>query len=564
MTAPAKSKSAKAGKRGGVLSKISASLGLSRAQWEREYVAPAQTINESDLYRFGNGLTSSATLLGRGKKAARTRQVLYEKWMRMEGDPIVSSAVKLLVTAALGGHETTGDCVFIEENADLEGVKKFKKIIEDVQKLAPLFNRCAFTMAYTAVVYGDSYARIYSNDTDGVTSLSTDELFRPQLVQAFERGGRTIGYAVTVGERNFERLNCIQMGRMMLQRAQWIPQFGIVEKSFQGHVAEDDPEKLDIMPAMVGGSLLYNAEEPYDNLAASLIGLVGQRWIDSIDEQLITLNLEGTDPAQQTRILDGVKSMLQQSKLYAQKCVEQGTPNLERIRYVIPTFNEKQVLNVMPAGQSGRANNITIDDIMVHARLLAGALGVDLSMIGFADQLSGGLGEGGFFRVSALIAESSRVIRNALEAFINSVIDIHTLRKFGMVFKEGERPWNVNFFGSISARESEEAHTRADSMNAGAILVQTMQAGKELGFNKEIGKDFLMKQMKLDEPQAELYAKVFEQQAEGGGDPFGGGGGGGGMNPGGFPNMPKMARTGGTEGGGQQPPEESAGTEEEA
>ena len=40
---------------------------------------------------------------------------------------------------------------------------------------------------------------------------------------------------------------------------------------------------------------------------------------------------------------------------------------------------------------------MSIDDIMLHAKLLAGALGVDLSMLGFADTLAGGLGEGGFF-----------------------------------------------------------------------------------------------------------------------------------------------------------------------
>ena len=125
-------------------------------------------------------------------------------------------------------------------------------------------------------------------------------------------------------------------------------------------------------------------------------------------------------------------------------------------------------------GQTGRAATISIEDVLLHARLLSGALGVDLSMLGFADQLSGGLGEGGFFRVSAQAAERARVIRVALAEFFNHVIDIHTMRRYGVVFSPTERPWVINFFGSISALESEKQRTRADSMNAGMLLVQSL------------------------------------------------------------------------------------------
>jgi hypothetical protein len=57
-------------------------------------------------------------------------------------------------------------------------------------------------------------------------------------------------------------------------------------------------------------------------------------------------------------------------------------------------------------GAPGRAATISIEDVMLHARMLAGALGVDLSMLVFADQLSGGAWRGGFFRVSAQAADA--------------------------------------------------------------------------------------------------------------------------------------------------------------
>lgn len=509
-----------------------ARFGLSRKRWASTHVAPVKEIDQSDTYLYGAGTTTVASLLGSGSRGARSRQIIYEKWMRMEGDPVISSALQLLVTSALGGHETSGDLVFVEKTAEAKKDKRLAAIADEIASdLAPLFNRVAFQMAYTGAAYGDSYARIYT-DARGVVDLHSDEMVRPQLVQPFERGSRTIGFAVSLGERNFERLDVSQLARLKMPRTQWIPQFGVVEKSLKGAITENDIDNLPIMPSMVGGSLLYNAEEPYDNLTASLLGLVGQRWMDSIDEQMVAVNLESMTLEQQERFVESVKGMLLASKNYAEQAVKRGRPIMERIRHIIPVFNEKQLTNIGPGngGQTGRAATISIEDVLLHARLLSGALGVDLSMLGFADQLSGGLGEGGFFRVSAQAAERARVIRVALAEFFNHVIDIHTYRRYGIVFNVKERPWEINFFGSISALEAEKQRTRADSMNGGMLLVQAMQMLKEMGASKDIMTEFLVKTMMLDEDQAKLYAAIVDAKPQDDGGGFGGGGNGGGLD----------------------------------
>lgn len=507
------------GKSSGFLSRFSP------RRWFNENVAPAQQITQADTTLFGAGVTTVASLLGQGRRAARSRQLIYEKWMRMEADPIISSAISVLVTAALGGHETTGDIIFIEkkpiarENAELE-----KMVDEIAADLSPLFNQIAYTMAFTGAIYGDAYARIYL-DERGVIDLLSDEMVRPQLVQPFERGGKTIGFAVSVGDRNFERLDITQMARMKMPRTQWIPQFGVVEKSLRLGITEDDLTKAPILPSMVGGSFLYRAEEPYDNLYFSLLGLVGQRWMDSIDEQMLMVNTANMTQDQRTKLLGSVIQMLTRSKELAEDAVKSGRPVLSRIRHLIPIFNEKQAPTLTPAGGgAGRTSPITIDDVMLHARLLAGSLGVDLSMIGFADQMSGGLGEGGFFRVSAQAAERARVIRTSLEAFFDSVINIHTLKRYKRVFSYQEKPWDVNFYSTISALEAEKQRTRLDAVNSGSLLAQTIQLVKDMGADKEFMETFLCKTMQLDEDQAKLYAKIVDQKPpqDAGEDPMGG------------------------------------------
>lgn len=503
-----------------------ARLGILGRKWRKENVTPSQDIDEGDTVLYGAGMTTAAVLLGAGRKKARSRQIIYEKWTVMESDPIISSALMLLCTSALGGHETSGDLVFIEESPVVAEQPKLKTVVEELSaSLSPLFNKIAYQIAYTGCVYGDSYARIYTRPREGVIEITSDELIRPQLVQPFEKAGRTVGYAVYVGPRNFERLDVTQLARFKMPRTQWIPQLGVIEKSMDLVLQENNYESVQMLPSLVGGSLLYNAEEPWEHLIASLLGLVGQRWIDSIDEQILTVNLESTTKEQQKQYLESVKRLLTTSKQYAEQAVKQGSPILERIRHIIPVYNEKQMTQIMGPMGNGRTSNISIDDIMLHARLLAGALGVDLSMIGFADQMSGGLGEGGFFRTSAQVAERARVIRVALTDFFNSVIDIHTLAKYGIVFEPKNRPWKLNYYGSISALEAERARTKNDAMNAGGILVQTMQVFKDMGADKEMMRDFLCKTMQLDEEQAELYSRIVEvkkDEEEGGnGSPFG-------------------------------------------
>jgi len=491
-------------------------MGMSAKQWISAFVAPGKTITPADTFKFGvSGVTTVATLLGSGRRSARQRQMIYEKWAAMEADPIVSSALLLLVTSALGGSETSGDIVYIEARPDARHDRQKQNIVTEISAtLSPLFNQKAFQMAYTGCVFGDAYARIYA-DASGVRDMYADELVRPPLVQPFERGSQTVGYSVSVGKNSMERLDITQMARLKMPRTQWVPQHGVVEKSLHVAIAENDVEALPILPGMAGGSLLYNAEEPWENLCAALLGLVGQRWMDSIDEQIITANMEAMNQPQQEQFVQSVVDMVRRSKQLAENAVKNGRPLMERIRSVVPIWGEKGNVQIIPAngGTSGRSATITIDDVMVHARLLSGALGVDLSMIGFADQMSGGLGEGGFFRASAQAAERARIIRIALEDFFNQVIDIHTLNRYGRVFAAHERPWDIQFYGSISALDAEQQRTRLEAATTAANILQAMMQMKELGMSKDMMRLFLTKTLQMDEDQADIYCQLAQSNS---------------------------------------------------
>lgn len=483
-------------------------FGRKSSKVRREFELAADEITSSDVNMYGTGVTSIASLMHSGDSMARTRQEIYDYWSYMESNPIISTALKLLVTAALGGHESNGNIVFIETRPNYKDKRGLYIIDELRNEILPLLNEIAFSSSYTALVFGDSYARVYSNK-NGVTDLYIDEMVRPSLVQPFERGSRTVGYAVSSSKRDFYRLNALQMARMKMPRTQWIPQTGVLEKSLRFDLEIDEASDLPIFPAMVGGSYLYTAEKPFFNLNAALVGLVGQRLMDSIDEQMVGVNLSSMNKDQQKIFLKSITDMLERSRRIAESAIKTNRPVLERIRHLVPTFSEKQVTQITGGMTgSGRAAQFNIEDVMLHARMLASTFGTDLSMIGFADQMSGGLGEGGFFRTSAQIGENSRIIRSSITKYFNSIVDIHTIKKYGFLYEPNYRPFNFNFYSCISSAESELQRNRTEAANSSLMLIQAIQQFKDMGADYEMMYQLLTKNMLIDEDLARLYSEI--------------------------------------------------------
>lgn len=492
-------------------------------------------VDDVDQSGFGYADTlTTASLMGSGVVNARPRQAIYMKYQQMMADPVISGALRIHVTAALGGHETSGDVVFIEPTVQARGNAQAEKLVTEIgRELAPLLNRIAVTVTYNGVGFGDAYARLYTQKGKGVTDISVDEMMLPPLIQPYEVGNKTVVCEVAVGRKMREKLVMDQIARLKMPRMIYTAQPLAVEKAWRTHITENDAEKLPVMPSLAGGSFLAEAEGQYDKFVAAMQGLVGQRVLDSIDESMFTVETGGMTKEQQQTFTTSVIKMLTKSKSVADEAVKTGLPFLGRIRHILPVANTKQLVQVQGMNTGGgRAGTISIDDVMLHAKLLSGALGVDLSMLGFADMMSGGLGDGGFFRTSVQAAERSRTIRIALSEFFNHIIDVHMMYRYGHTFPADERPWQVNFYGSISALETERERTSQSALNAAMLLVQVLTMAKDAGLDEPSTAHLLERVAKLEKEDAKMYAKSIAKakaeakadlQAEQGGG-FGGGG----------------------------------------
>ncbi|SER36088.1 MULTISPECIES: hypothetical protein [Pseudomonas] len=489
-------------------------------------VESAQNI-ETDAIAYGYDGVTVSMLLGSGKNPARSRATIYEKYHLMMGDPIISTALRAHVTQALGGHETSGDTIFLEPKKDVSGALK-KQVEEIARALLPLLNRDAHTIAFKAAGFGDSYARLISKKGVGVTEMYTGDMILPPLVQPYERGNTTTGYLVTASTKKIsERFTVKQMARCKMARMGWVPQVKAQEIAQVIALAKDNVEEWPHVPSLVGGSFLEAAETPYDRLSTSLLGLVSNRILGSIDESLMTVNMSGMSLENRNMLMASLGNLLKASKERTRKLIEEGKFSTERITHVLPVDNEKQLTQVQSFQGSAGSSTISIEDVMLQAKLLAGALGIDLALLGFADQLAGGLGEGGFFRTSVQAAERSEIIRTALTEFIHHVVDVHCFDRYGYVFDPSDRPYAINFYGATSALEREQQESRERATNSTALLVQIMQQIRELGLPRKTVVQLFATSMQYDNDYAETLAEGIENakppEPPGGQGGFGGG-----------------------------------------
>lgn len=432
--------------------------------------------------------------LGTGEQhAQRTRQDIYRRWQTMQTDPQIAEGLSLHVTAALGGHESTGEMIFISPHERVRGVgaraKSLRQKVENAAKqLTPLLNRHAFGLARQAIAYGDSYARIYTSKQHGVVDLMNNERTHPPLIQSFVQGDKTVGFFVLEmdnWERAIARLSPMQMLRVKMPRIEYIPQVPLTAfKEGAKLINIDQSYELPVLPDLVGGSFLYPIEQAWQDLIISMSGLNNQQIADSVKQAFLMVNMDGMPPDQRKRYAQGLTQVLQGYRDRIKEAFGGGEALYGTAYHILPTWGEKQTIT--PVGDlSQRTAPLSSETLMVNMRRIAGGLGLDLSLMGWADMLTGGLGDGAAFHTSAQIMRRSMLIRTALIDAFDSLMALHFGLVYGEYFHQGQYPWRFDFYSDQSAAATEALSNRQARMNMMIMKAQALQSLKELNLSSE-------------------------------------------------------------------------------
>ena len=449
------------------------------------------------------------------EKAPRARQQIYTMWDLMTFDPQIAEALSIHVTAALGGHETTGNVVFISPHARIEsGGRRAEQLRRRVEReaaiLAPIINDVAFSLARKAVLFGDSYARILSRPREGVVGLISDRTTASPRILPFEQGGQTVGFHALEDERfdtNITELNRSQMVRVKMPRLEDVPQMPL--KIWKNHqtLKYDDPLHAPILPAEVGGSFLFPIEGAWRDLTIARAGMNNQQIADSVRQAFIAINVEGMPPDQQKKYQAALTKTLKNYRQQVEEAFDGGEALYGTQWHVLPQWGEKQV--VSPIGEmSQRSSPLNDSSLMIAMRRVAGGIGIDLSQVGWADMLAGGIGDGAAFHTSAQMMRRSNFIRPANIKAYNHIMAVHWGLKYGEYFKsEADYPWQFTYYSEQSAAATLAQNNKQAKANTFTMQLQGVAMLQELPLSQGTQKLLLADGIGLDDDIADKISR---------------------------------------------------------
>lgn len=466
-----------------------------------------------------NATSSVADAVNLSAELPSDRLSRYSVLNTMAKSPTISAALNIHIAHALAPSKKTGLSFTIApaDSGDKETIKRCAELTDD---LGEMINTGLPSWTMIMAVFGVSYLRPYAEQGKGITSMESSYYTLPHFVQEFIRGADLVGFG---GDY---LLNPTSMGRIIaepwklvsMKNPYWIPQHNIipVTTGTRGYSLLSEQQDKQLMETQnYGTSFLEHSYEPYMNLCAALASLKATRNNAAKIDRLIALTTNTIDPVNAALYTNNVgQALMRHGQSMAQKSIN-GNYMPTVFNHLIPVMGDgKNGVTIdtqyIPADISG------IEDVMFHLRQLAASLGIDATMLGWADQMSGGLGEGGWTQTAIQAALRGNWIRFAAKTCVHRLIDIHLAYKYGKVYPANARPYLVQFNSMNTAIQEEENRELDARANFVAIISQIMEAIQNSP--KLAGSDTFMRylfteQLRIDEDTLNGMLKEFRATA---------------------------------------------------
>ncbi|ELB2110193.1 hypothetical protein QNZ63_004364 [Vibrio parahaemolyticus] len=408
-------------------------------------------------------------------KLPKDRFMLYPILKEMAEDSTIDAALNLHLGHALSVSNDNGMAVYLHPTDE-----KYAEYVGRLNRelLAPI-NENLMNWTYSTLVYGVNYVRPYTQEGVGITHFEANYYTLPNQIREYERSGELAGFTAEYLQTraNGEQVRLAEPWALIpLKMPIWRPDMDVPPVNYTGQrysLYDDAYSRMPIETQNYGTSILLTCFEAWSMLRQSIAALGASRVNASLIDRMVAVNTDGLDAAGAAEYINMVADQMKQDR---QEVVDRS-----RKLGFIPT-----VINTLLPFMGGAKGGLQIDtfttdpnishieDIMFHLKRLAGTLGVDPSMLGFGDLLSGGLGEGGFFRASIQSALRANQIRAAVVKFVKRAIDIHTIYRDGKVWNDNDMPFEIRFNSLNTAIEQEKADAMESQANYATMLATVL------------------------------------------------------------------------------------------
>lgn len=429
------------------------------------------------------GFTTCGADMSDDLKLPEDRFAKYPFLEEMAKFPTLSDAIDIHLTHALSTDKKTNRSFTIAgKQGKTDKASKANQAIADelMNDLGDVLNREMPGWAKVMCIYGVNYIRPYGTSGAGITSFEGSYYTLPCWVREYVRGSSLAGFTNEWFWRGAEKDKILAepWALVPLKIPYWVPSRTHipVTTGLQGYALMDDPmERLPMETQNYGTSLLETSFGPYQNLLNALKSLKASRNNASKIDRLIGVNTSSLDPVNAAAYINTITTAFKHNADMMKKRAIRGGYTPTVVNNVIPVMGDGKGAMTIDT-QTTTADIGQIEDIMFYLRQLAASVGLDVTLLGWADMMSGGLGDGGFFRTSVQAAMRAQWIRNAVSTFVYRVIDIHLAFKTGKVYLPEERPYEVQFNSLNTAIQEEEQAEQESRANYASIVASILDA----------------------------------------------------------------------------------------
>ena len=463
-----------------------------------------------------DGMTSAADSISLSAELPGERLQKYNILETMAKSPTISTALNIHIAHALAPSKKTGQAFILspKDGSDAEAVSRCEELTAD---LGAMINDGLPSWAMIMAIFGVSYVRPYAEQGRGITGIESSYYTLPHFVQEFYRGSQLVGFSgdYILDTHSLRRVITEPWNLVSMKNHYWTPQHKVIPVSYgtKGYSLLSDQADKPLMETQnYGTSFLEYSYEPYLNLCASLAALKSTRNNAAKIDRLIALTTNTLDPVNAANYTRGVSQALKRhSDLVAQRSINANAiPTV--LNHLIPVMGDgKNGITIdtqsIPADISG------IEDVMFHLRQLAASLGIDATMLGWADQMSGGLGEGGWQQTAIQAALRANWIRQAAQRTIYRLLDIHLAYKYGKVYTETNRPYDVQFNSmntAIQEEENRELDARANFVAVISQIMDQIQNNPKLAGSDAFMRYLFTEQLHIDDDTLNTMIKEFK------------------------------------------------------
>lgn len=458
------------------------------------------------------------------KRLPDDRFAKYLLLQDMSEDPILSGALDMHISHALSVNARTGLCVSIEAKSP-EDAELAQSLMAD---LGEMINSGAPGWCKNMAVFGAHYIRPYAEPGKGIQTIESSWYTMARQIREYVRGGRCAGFTSEYLKEKGAggAIQLVQPWQLVALRIPyWQPKIHLEPVNLTGQqysLYDDLYHRTPTETQDYGTSLLEFCYPAWCDLTEALRSLKGSRYNASRIDRFVTLGLDNLDPVQSANYLNLVGAQLRRDMEAMARSSKRSGLIPTVINRLIPTLSgTKGGVNIDTQVISPDIQHI--EDVMFHLKRMSGGLGIDPSMLGWGDLLSGGLGDGGFFRTSIQAAQRANWIRMGLRQAIDRLIDIHMANKYGKIFPAGQaRPIAIKFHSLNTAIELEESDARESRTNWAmslATLLDMVENG-QLAHSDTLKNKFLGEAAGFDEETiqavlSELKSAPSEEEEDG-------------------------------------------------